>query len=128
MSEELIKITPLVDIRIIKETLSRIGIPNKKKKILYPSCMLHESFGDYYVIHFKSMFTISRTNGYKNLSMDDIERKNSIIFCLKNWGLIDIDDDSLIEPHEKFVYVLSSKEKKDWRICHKFSTTNEVLN
>ena len=130
MSEqtELVKITPLVDTKVIKETLSRMGIPNKKKKILYPSCYLYRNFEDYYIVHFKSMFTLTRTTGYKNLSQEDIERKNSIVFCLKNWGLIEVDKDENIDPHDKFVYVLPFKEKGSWQICHKFNVNGaEVL-
>lgn len=126
-NKELVKITPLVDIKVIKETLSRMGIPNKKKSVLYPSCYLYRNFEDYYIVHFKSMFTLTRSNGYKNLSEEDIERKNSIIFCLKNWGLIDVDEE-LIKPHDKFVYVLPYKDKSNWKIEHKFNVAGtEIL-
>lgn len=129
MSEELVKIRPLVDVKVLKETLSRMGIPNKKKRILYPSCYVYQNFEDYYICHFKSMFTLTRQTGYNNLSEEDIERRNSIVFCLKNWGLVELDEDSNIEPHNKFVYVLPYKEKHSWQIQHKFNTSgHEVLD
>jgi hypothetical protein len=128
VSEELVKIKPLVDVKVLKETLSRMGIPNKKLKILYPSCYVYQNFEDYYICHFKSLFTLTRQIGYKNLSEEDIERRNSIVFCLKNWGLVEIENDTDINPHEKFVYVLPYKEKMSWQIKHKFNTTgHEVI-
>lgn len=124
--KECIQIIPKADVRVIKETLSRIGIPNKKKKILYPSCYLYQNFEDYYIVHFKSLFTLTRTSGYKNLSEEDIERKNSIIFILQNWDLIEVKDD--ITPHNKYVFVLPFNQKRNWQICHKFNVNgNEIL-
>ena len=118
--DKLIEITPIADIAVIKETLSRIGIANKKAKILFPSCYLYEAFGVYYIAHFKQLFLLTRQDGYNNLSDEDLSRRNGIIFCLKSWNLIDVDE-TLIEPHDKFVFVLSHKEKHEWTIEHKFN-------
>ena len=122
----LVKIIPTADIKVIKETLTRMGIPNKKKKIIFPSCYLYQNFEEYYIVHFKELFLLTRTTGYNNLSEEDTERKNSIIFCLKNWGLIDVEED-IIQPHEKFVYVLPYKEKYNWTIEHKFNINNSEI-
>lgn len=118
--DKLIEISPLVDIAVIKETLSRCGIANKKKKIMYPSCYLYEEFGKYYVAHFKQLFLLTRQDGYNNLCEEDIERRNGIIYCLKSWGLIDVDM-NLISPHDKFIFVLPYKEKHAWIINNKFN-------
>lgn len=121
--DKLIEITPTADIAVIKETLSRCGIANKKKKILYPSCYLYEAFGVYYIAHFKQLFLLTRQDGYGNLSDDDIKRRNAIIFCLKNWGLVDVNDDDINE-HDMFVFVLPFKEKNCWTVCNKFNINN----
>jgi hypothetical protein len=121
--DKLIEIKPLADIAVIKETLARCGIANKKKKILYPSCYLYEAFGVYYIAHFKQLFLLTRQDGYNNLCEDDLARRNGIIFCLKNWGLIDVDE-SIIEPHDKFIFVLPFKEKNEWIISNKFNINN----
>ena len=121
--DKLIEVKPTADIAVIRETLSRCGIANKKKKILYPSCYLYEAFGVYYIAHFKQLFLLTRQDGYNNLCEDDIARRNSIIFCLKNWGLVDVDE-SLIEPHDKFIFVLPFKEKNQWTISNKFNINN----
>jgi hypothetical protein len=119
--KNMVRIIPLVDIKVIKETLSRIGIADKKRKILYPSCLLWQNFEDYYILHFKELFLISRTNGYNNISIEDLERKNSIIYCLITWGLIEVENIDMIEPHNKYVFVLPFKEKNEWTITQKFN-------
>jgi len=127
--KHMVQVVPKTDIKIIKETLTRIGIANKRQKILYPSCYLYQNFEEYYIVHFKEMFILTRDNGYNNISDEDIERKNSIIFCLKNWGLIDVVNEDDIEKHDKFVYVLPFKEKYKWVISHKFNVNDvEVVD
>ncbi len=112
-----VKICDGVSEKVIIETLSRMGICNKKEKILYPSCYLFREDEFFYIAHFKELFLL-REEGYNNISQQDIERRNSIIFCLKNWGLIDIDEDSIL-PHDTFVFILPYKEKESWIINHK---------
>lgn len=115
-----IEVTLRVDDKVVKETLSRCGIVNRKRKILYPSCYLIEHDSKYYIFHFKELFAITRSNYYNNISDEDLKRKNSIIFCLKNWGLIDVDE-SLIEPHDMYVFVLSHDKKEEFTVSHKFN-------
>lgn len=122
----MVQIEPIADIKVIKETLSRIGIGNKKKHILYPTCYLYPNVEDFYIVHFKELFLLTRPDGYNNLCQDDIERKNSIVFCLEQWGLIKVLEPELIEPHNKFVFVLPHSEKKNWEITHKFNI-NTIL-
>ena len=125
--EGFVEIQPKADLKIIRETLARIGIANKRQKILYPSCYLIQNFEEYYIVHFKELFLMLRNNGYNNISEEDIQRKNAIIFNLKNWGLIDVDD-SLIEDHSKYVFVLPHSMKREYKIYHKFNINNlEIL-
>ena len=118
-----IEVKLLVDENIVKETLSRIGIVNKDKKVLYPSCYLIKEFGSYYIFHFKELFSIMRSNTYNNVSLDDLHRKNSIIFCLKQWKMIDVDED-LINPHDFYIFVLPYREKSQYKIIHKFNVSS----
>ena len=118
--DALLEIEPLVDIKVIKETLSRCGVANKKTKVLYPSCYIFEQDGRCFLAHFKELFLLTRDNSYNNLSEDDIVRRNSIAFCLRNWELINVDDEA-IEKHDKFIFVLNHKDKKDWQVSHKFN-------
>lgn len=118
----MIEVVLKVKSEIVKETLTRIGIANRKEKIIYPSCYLYENEGKSFIVHFKQLFTLTRNNGYNNLSEEDITRRNAVIFCLKNWGLIEVED-STIEPHNKFVFVLPFQQKIEWKISHKFNVS-----
>ena len=125
--ENLLEIKLKKDPKVIRETLNRIGIPNKKKRILYPSCYLYERDGKTYLVHFKRLFLLTREDAYDAICPDDIARRNAIAYCLKNWGLIEVDDEE-IDPHDKRVFVLPHSEKRDWRINHKFNVHSLDLN
>lgn len=118
--ENLLKIKLITDEKVVKETLSRCGIVNHRKKIIYPTCYLCMVEGDYILAHFKQIFMLLRENAYNNMSIEDLERRNSIAFNLKHWGLIDVDD-SLIEPHKTFISVVPHSEKKNYIIKHKIN-------
>lgn len=120
MAEEFIEVELLNKKEIINETLTRIGIGNKDKKILYPSVYLFERNGKFYLAHFKQLFGLIKDDAYDNLTDSDVRRRNAIIYLLKTWGLIDVDE-SKIEPHDIKIFVLSHRDKKDWRIYHKFN-------
>jgi hypothetical protein len=115
-----ISISPGVDVKVIKETCTRIGIANKIKKILYPSCYLFTEEEKHYLVHFKQMFLLTRESAYNALCEDDILRRNAIAFCLRQWGLIEVDDEKIM-PHNKYVFVLPYNQKQDWQISHKFN-------
>lgn len=120
VSIKLLEIIPNVEIPIITETLSRIGIANKKDQILYPSCYLYKDIDNkYYICHFKELYLIRMDRaGYSNISDDDILRKNSIALLLEKWNLIKnitaIDNKDTV-----FVFALPYKEKSKWTITHK---------
>lgn len=116
----LLNVTPLVDVKVIEETLNRVGVANKKEKILYPSCYLWKIEDRYYLTHFKQLFCLTRDEGYDNVSPADLSRRNAIAFCLKNWKLIDVDVEAIKEKDD-YVFVLPFAEKHNWVIQHKFN-------
>lgn len=118
--KNLLEIKLKTDKAVIIESLCRMGIANKDKKIIYPSVYLYEKDGNFYLTHFKQMFSLIRKDAYNNITEDDLERRNAIAFCLKKWGLIDISEE-VITPHNMFVFVLPYREKKNWQIFHKFN-------
>jgi len=125
MNLELLEVQCLVDKKVIKESLSRIGIADKKRKILYPSVHLYEEDGKDYLVHFKQMFLLGdKGDAYDNVSDEDINRLHAIAFCLKNWKLIDVDEEK-IKNHDRFVFVLPHSQKADWKIINKFSTVTK---
>jgi hypothetical protein len=121
----LLEVSLLVDMKVVAETLTRVGISNKKKKILYPSCYIIEKEGKYYLAHFKQLFLLTRSSAYNAICEDDIARRNAIAYCLKQWGLIDVDE-KLITPHSMYVFVLNHEDKAAWSISHKFNLRSLV--
>lgn len=125
MNIELLEVQCLVDKKVIKESLSRIGIADKKRKILYPSAYLYEKDGKDYLVHFKQMFLLGgKEDAYNNISEEDMHRLHAIAFCLKNWKLITVDEEK-IKEHERFVFVLPHSQKNEWQIIHKFSSVTK---
>ena len=114
----IVKVELLKDANVISETLERIGIANIGLKTLWPSCYLYTENEEHFIVHFKELFLLTKENSYNNVSEKDIERRNAVIWNLKNWGLINVDE-SLIEPHSEKVFVLQHKEKREWKIEHK---------
>ena len=117
---ELLKVKLLVNEKVVKESLSRVGVGSKKTKTLWPSCYLIERDGEYYLAHFKELFLL-KDGGYNNILDEDIERRNATAFCLRQWGLIEVDEED-ITPHTAFVFVLPFGQKKEWKISHKINT------
>ena len=120
----MLEILPKTELSVIEETLSRIGVCDKKNKILYPSCLLYKDIDSkYYIAHFKEMFLIRQTKAsYNNISEEDLIKLNSIALLLEDWGLVDvISFDDLDEIETVYVYVLPHLEKKNWLIKNKFN-------
>ena len=114
----ILKIELLTDKPVVKETLNRIGIMNKIQKIIYPSCYLYSTDAGDFLIHFKQLFILKQANSYNNISELDINRRNAIAFCLKNWGLINCDDQE-INPHHIKIEIIPFEQKFEWTIKHK---------
>lgn len=124
-NEDLVKVELLVDEKVVRETLSRMGIANKKTRTLWPSCYLYKDNEGEYIIHFKEYFLIIKEDSYNNLSIKDVERRNAIIYCLLNWKLINVNEDEII-PHNEKIFVLPHEQKKDWKIKHKISMNGHL--
>lgn len=124
----LLEIKIKVDPKIIEETLTRMGIPDIKNKVLYQSCHLLKQFDTYYLGHFKQLFVLSRGKdgfpGFGNVSQEDIERRNSIAFCLVKWNMIEIVNPEEIADHTTRIFVLPHKEKNGWQLVKKFNVNN----
>jgi len=127
-TNKLLEIKLLVDPNIIKETLSRIGIVDKKNKIIYQSCHLLKQFDTYYLVHFKQLFTLSSNkngyHGFGNVSLEDIERRNSIALWLIKWQMISINDMNEIVPHRTKFDIVSHNEAINYKKVRKFNINN----
>lgn len=114
-----VKVKLLKDFLIIKETLERIGICNRRTKVITPSCYILHKRGHYYITHFKFLLA---QDGYKEeISKTDVSRQNAIATLLHNWGMVEILEDGIHqEPLKEKIYVLSHSEKRDYFISHKY--------
>lgn len=104
--------------KIVIETLTRIGICNKKEKRLTPSCYIMKVGNKYKLYHFKELLI---KDGFKNtLTENDYDRRDSIATMLENWGLIRIKNRAHYRKRPVPIFVLKSKYKNDYKICHKY--------
>jgi hypothetical protein len=126
-----IKVKLKKDFPVIRETLERMGIVNREKKIVYPSCYcvegksfgLDDPEGIFRIVHFKELFVLdNKESTIKDL---DILRLKTIVYLLQDWGLIEPlekIDEILYEP----ISVVSHKDKKDYRIVHKYRFVRQL--
>lgn len=105
----------------IKETLTRIGITNSRKRTLYQTAHILHKRGRYYIVHFKEMFAL---DGKKStLTAEDSGRRSAIAILLQEWGLL-----TLVKPLDKNLYmdyihslhIIPHSEKDRWRLVEKY--------
>lgn len=109
----------------IKETLTRIGIPSKREKVLYQSCHILHKQGKYYIVHFKELFALDGKPS--NFSENDKFRRNTIVGLLSDWGLLTIVTLQKIEDKVPLnqLKILSFKEKAEWSLMPKYNIGNK---
>jgi len=116
-----VSLTEPDDFLKVRETLTRIGVASRKERKLYQSCHILHKQGRYYIVHFKELFAL---DGKKtNLSLNDVQRRNSIAKLLSDWGLINVVEEEQIEDLAPLnqIKVLSFKEKDDWSLESKYN-------
>lgn len=109
------------DFRIVRETLTRIGMASRKEKKLYQSCHILHRQGRYFIVHFKEMFVLDGKDA--NLTVNDVQRRNRIAKLLFDWGLVGIaNEDAIadIAPLDQ-IKVLTYKDKSDWVLGQKYN-------
>ena len=103
----------------IRETLTRIGVASRKDKILYQSCHILHKLGLYYLVHFKEMLALDGKE--IDMSLNDVQRRNTIAGLLEDWNLLTIVGDAVLEKAPlSQIKVLSFKEKSDWTCVAKY--------
>jgi hypothetical protein len=105
----------------IRETLSRIGVASRKDKTLYQSCHILHKQGRYFIVHFKELFALDGKEA--NLTVGDIERRNTIAGLLSDWGLLKIVNPSKVDQKVSLsqIKVVAFKEKNDWNLVAKYN-------
>ena len=105
----------------IRETLSRIGVASRKDKTLFQSCHILHKQGKYYIVHFKELFALDGKTA--TLSINDIQRRNTISALLQDWSLL-----SVVRPEElenkaplSQIKIIAFKDKKEWNLETKYN-------
>lgn len=105
----------------VKETLTRIGMANREKKILYQSCHILHKRQKFYIVHFKEMFILDGLE--TDMTDDDVGRRNTIASLLDEWGLVKIvDKDQVSDPRANMskIAVIPFKDKANWELVPKY--------
>ena len=103
----------------VRETLSRIGVASRKERKLYQSCHILHKQGRYYIVHFKELFALDGKP--TNISINDIERRNTIAGLLNDWGLVNLIGENEPRAPLSQIKVLSFREKEDWILETKYN-------
>ncbi len=112
----------------VRETLTRIGIASRKDKTLYQSCHILHKQGRYFIVHFKELFALDGKEA--NLTLSDIERRNTIARLLEDWGLLKISNAAQAQRCTSLsqIKIVSFKEKDEWNLVAKYSIGNKKSN
>lgn len=117
-----VRLTKKENYLVIKETLERIGVSPKNKKVLYQSChILHKN--DHYIIaHFKELFKLD--NLKSDVSDEDLLRRNAVVALLQDWDLIEVLNQEKIKNKMPIngIKILRYEERDDWDLIPKFNT------
>ena len=103
----------------VRETLSRIGVASLKERKLYQSCHILHKQGRYFIVHFKELFALDGKP--TNISINDLERRNTIAGLLSDWDLVEIIGYSERRAPLSQIKVLSFKEKDEWILETKYN-------
>jgi hypothetical protein len=117
-----VKLKKPEDFLLVRETLTRIGIAPRGKKVLYQSAHILHKRGEYYICNFKELFLL---DGKKSTITDeDYERRNLIVDLLEGWGLIDVVDEWFEEVNlasMSTIKIIPHSEKNDWILEAKYT-------
>ena len=114
-----VKLNESDDFLKVRETLSRIGVASRKEKKLYQSCHILHKQGRYFIVHFKELFALDGKP--TNISLNDIERRNTITGLLSDWELVEILGNNESKAPLSQIKVLSFKEKDEWILETKYN-------
>ena len=114
-----VKLNESDDFLKVRETLSRIGVASRKERKLYQSCHILHKQGRYFIVHFKELFALDGKPA--NISINDIERRNTIAKLLSDWDLVELIGISEPQAPLSQIKVLSYREKDDWILETKYN-------
>jgi hypothetical protein len=109
----------------VRETLTRIGVASRKDNKLYQSCHILHKQGRYFIVHFKELFLLDGKPS--NLLENDIQRRNTIVMLLSDWGLVEVSYPEQAKDRAPLrqIKVISHKDKHSWELCPKYKIGNK---
>ena len=114
-----IRLNEADDFLKVRETLSRIGVASRKERKLYQSCDILHKQGRYFIVHFKELFALDGKP--TNISVNDLERRNTIAGLLEDWDLVKIIGNNEYKAPLSQIKVLSYREKDEWVLETKYN-------
>jgi len=97
----------------IVETLTRIGISTRYRKLVQ-TCHLFHKKGKYYVCHFKELFKLDGV-AKTNISNEDLQRRNAIAKLLEEWGMCEItESEKAADSNLNRVKIVPYSKKNDY--------------
>ena len=109
----------------VRETLTRIGVASRKEvNKLYQSCHILHKQGRYFIVHFKELFLLDGKPS--NLTVNDLQRRNTISTLLSDWGLVSIvnPDQAKDKAPLRQIKIIPHREKANWQLLPKYSIGN----
>jgi hypothetical protein len=109
----------------VRETLTRIGVASRKEtNKLYQSCHILHKQGRYFIVHFKELFLLDGKPS--NLTVNDLQRRNTIATLLSDWGLVSIvnPDQAKDKAPLRQIKIIPHREKANWELLPKYSIGN----
>ena len=120
-----VKLKEADDFLKVRETLSRIGVASRKERKLYQSCHILHKQGRYFIVHFKELFALDGKP--TNISLNDLERRNTIAGLLEDWDLVKIIGNSEHRAPLSQIKVLSYREKDEWILETKYNIGKKLV-
>lgn len=109
----------------VRETLTRMGVASRKDaNRLYQSCHILHKQGRYFIVHFKELFLLDGKPS--DLSVNDVQRRNTITTLLSDWGLVQIVNPAQCTDKAPLrqIKIISHKEKSNWELLPKYQIGN----
>lgn len=123
--ETLLEIEPVTsdDFLKIRETLTRIGIPNKNCDTLFQSCHILHKKGRYFIILFLELFGLD--GRVVELTEEDYARRNMIAKALEKWGLCKIkkvtNSEAVLPEGAHSFTIIQHKDKANVKLVAKYT-------
>lgn len=109
----------------VRETLTRIGVASRKEtNKLYQSCHILHKQGRYFIVHFKELFLLDGKPS--NLTVNDLQRRNTISTLLSDWGLVSIVNAEQAKDRAPLrqIKIIPHREKANWQLLPKYNIGN----